>query len=357
MNIYKQPWKLIQNRVRGQGGREIDKLRGISPPTDDDHGSEAWIGSVTRAHNATDENPVGCSEVVLPDGRRMYLYEAIQLDPEAILGKKHFNLHGTGLGMLVKYLDAKSQYGLQSHPTREWAKKMWNSDFGKEESWYVIGTRDDSSEPAYVLLGFKENVSRADMEKHFYDYDLSALEKLCHKIPVQIGDTFFVGGGVPHALGEGCFVIELQEPSDITVAPVPYGRMPGANELSESEYNERMLGTFLYDGCDYEENLKRNRIPVKMIRDGDWGSEYYIIGPDQTSFFSFTRADVDGTQNIRDTGFPQVAIVLEGEGEILYEGGALRVKRGDELFLPYQIPKAAMSGKMSIVFCHPEGAQ
>jgi hypothetical protein len=49
MNLFHQPWKLIPNRVRGAGGREIDKLRGIDPPVDDAGGSEAWIGSVTRA--------------------------------------------------------------------------------------------------------------------------------------------------------------------------------------------------------------------------------------------------------------------------------------------------------------------
>ena len=43
--MYNQPWKLVQNRIRGAGGREIDKFRGITPPIDDETGSEAWIGS------------------------------------------------------------------------------------------------------------------------------------------------------------------------------------------------------------------------------------------------------------------------------------------------------------------------
>lgn len=81
-------------------------------------------------------------------------------------------INGTGLGRLIKYLDAYRQYGLQCHPTRPWAKKIRNSDYGKN---------------------------------------------LCCKIIVKQGDAFFVGGGCPHALGEGCFVIEVQEPSDITL--------------------------------------------------------------------------------------------------------------------------------------------
>ncbi|NLO46981.1 MAG: hypothetical protein GX111_01465 [Clostridiales bacterium] len=65
--------------MRGTGGREIDKLRGIIPPINDGSGSEARIGSVTRAGSllpGPDMN-LGCAEVVLPDGRRMYLFEAL----------------------------------------------------------------------------------------------------------------------------------------------------------------------------------------------------------------------------------------------------------------------------------------
>jgi mannose-6-phosphate isomerase len=128
--------------------------------------------------------------------------------------------------MLIKYLDAKEPYLLQAHPTRSFAKRMWNSDFGKEESWYVIGIREDVKEPPYILLGFKEGVTRADVEKYYAQDDLRSLEMLCHKIPVKPDEVYFVGGGVPHALGEGCFVIEVQEPSDITAYPI---RLPNAS--------------------------------------------------------------------------------------------------------------------------------
>ena len=217
MSMYNMPWRLVQNRVRGQGGREIDKFRGVEPPIDDDSGSEAWIGSVTRTHDATDDNPIGCAEVVLPDGRRMYLFEAIDLAPEQILGKTHMALHGKNLGVLVKYLDAQCQYMLQAHPTRAFAKEMWNSDFGKEEAWYVIGVRDDVPEPPYFILGFKEGVTREKYWEAITRGDMEELEGMCHKIPVKVGDVGFVGGGVPHALGQGCFVIEVQETCDITV--------------------------------------------------------------------------------------------------------------------------------------------
>ena len=359
MSIYKQPWRLVQNKIRGSGGREIDKLRGVSPPLDSSNGSEAWIGSVTRVGNPPPDKPdYGCSEVVLPDGRRLYLHEAIELAPELILGAKHIKKNGHGMGMLIKYLDAQRQYGLQCHPTREWAKKMWGSDYGKEESWYVIGTRDDTAEPAYILLGFKQGVTRADWEKHYRRDDIAALENLCHKIQVKPGEAYFVGGGVPHALGEGCFVIELQEPCDITLGANTweYARKHWrVSGIDKQTYDERLLGAYIYDGCTPEENLRRWLVPRKLIRSGGWGREEIIIGTAQTSFFSFTELTVNGDTAILSTSHPQVAIVLKGGGALRYDGGEMRVAQGDEIFLPYDVPGLRVSGDATLIMCHPEG--
>jgi len=359
MDIYNQPWRLVQNKIRGSGGREIDKLRGVSPPVDSESGSEAWIGSVTKVGKPPAAQPhYGCSEVILPDGRRMFLFEAIGLSPERVLGEKHIAQNGEGMGMLIKYLDAYKQYGLQCHPTREWAKKMWDSDYGKEESWYIIGVRDDTAEPAYILLGFKEGVTREEWEKHYRKDDIAALENLCHKIEVKVGEAYFVGGGVPHALGEGCFVIEVQEPCDITLGANTweYARKHwrGAG-VDKHIYDERLLGAYIYDGCSFEANMRRWRIPRKIIRTGNWGREEIIIGTKQTKFFSFTELTVSGSAELLDTGFPQVAIVLKGEGELGFSGGESKIKQGDEIFLPFNVQNASISGNITVILCHPEG--
>ncbi|MCL2057571.1 MAG: class I mannose-6-phosphate isomerase [Oscillospiraceae bacterium] len=361
MTIYHQPWKLVPNRIRGMGGREIDKFRGVSPAVDDRTGSEAWIGSTTAVGRPPADNPNwGRSETVLPDGRRMYLFEAIHEAPQEIMGSRHLDVNGEGLGMLIKYLDAQRQYGLQCHPTRPFAKKMWDSDYGKEESWYVIGTRDDTEAPAYILLGFKEGVTREVWEKHYRNDDLAALENLCHRIEVKVGDAFMVGGGVPHALGEGCFVIEVQEPADITVGARSFEfmktRFRGDPGVDEATYDERLLGAYLYDGCSPEENLRRWLIPRKVVRSGDWGSESFVIGPEQTSYFSFTELTVNGETDILGTGFPQVGIVIEGKGALTCDAGKMDISRGDEIFFPFDIPNLKITGDTTIVLCHPEGA-
>ena len=362
MEFYKVPWRLVPNKlVRYPGGREIDRFRGVEPALDNGR-PEAWVGSDCIVYNTEEMgNPYeGRAEVDLPDGKRVYLYDMLQSHPEEILGEKHMAVSGKKLGVLVKLLDAQYQLGLQSHPTREYAKKAFNSDYGKAESWIVIGMRDDVPEPPYMYLGFKEGMTREKFAEPYYRDDIRSMEECCHKVQVKMGDVFFVGAGLPHAIGAGCFVVEVQEPSDITVgAERLCKRQPDVTEEEEAAYDNRLLDTYIYDGCTYEENLKRWLIDPLVIREGDWGKEVILIGPNQTDYFSCTRIDVKGSAPLRTTGFVQIGIVVEGSGKLVYDGGEMEVKRGDELFLPYGVENAEIVSPegVGIIWSHPPGAK
>lgn len=114
----KQPWRLVPNKiVRYPGGREIDRFRGIAPAMDDGQ-PEAWVGSDTATFQAdkTGDPYDGCAQCLSPDGEAMYLFEALQSNPEGLLGPEHTKQFGSKLGVLVKLLDAKEQLGLQCTP-------------------------------------------------------------------------------------------------------------------------------------------------------------------------------------------------------------------------------------------------
>ncbi len=356
MNIFQMPWRLVQNKiVRYPGGREIDRFRGIDPPQDDGR-PEAWIGSDTRTmHAASGSDPNdGCSRCILPDGRECWLFEAIAENPKEALGEAHIALNGERIGVLVKLLDAQRQLGLQAHPTRPYAKKYFDSDYGKEESWYVIGLRDDTEEPPYVLMGFKEDADRLKFEAGYDAGDIHAMEQCCHKIPVSVGDVFFVAAGVPHAIGPGCFVVEVQEPSD-TIVGAEKPHKPMKQEEAEA-YKQRLLGCYIYNGCDYEENLRRYRISPTVIRSGEWGSESLLIGPAQTNYFSFTQLDAMKEVPLLATGHLQTVIVLNGAGVLEGEHTHLPIKKADELFFPASMEKLRLipeKGGVSLVLCNP----
>ena len=353
MSIYQVPWKLVQNKlVRYPGGRELDRFRGIYPGADDGR-PEAWIGSDTRIRYLKDDPNEGCQKCILPDGREMYLFEAMELDPEAMLGKDHLAKHGKKMGVLAKLLDAQEQLLLQCHPTREYAKKWFNSDFGKAESWYIISMRDDTAEPPYVYLGFKEGITRADFEKGFYADDVHAMEACVNKIPVHVGDVYNIEPGAPHAIGPGCFLVEVQEPSDITVG---WQRKTDGTPEENAYENERLLGCYNYSGQNFEENLKRFRIEPKKLRGGFWGEEDLMIGPDQTPYFSFTRLQASEPVDLAEAGDLQVGITIQGTARLESSDGDLMIKKADEFFLPASIGRTTVHPGpegVTMVLCRP----
>ena len=127
--------------------------------------------------------------------------------------------------------------------------------------------------------------------------------------------------------------------------------------LYAEDIGDALLGAYVYDGCSYEENLRRWRAPRVTVRKGGWGSEEILIGPAQTKFFSFTELNLAGETEMLRTGFPQVAMVLSGQGELFWEGGSLPVRQGMELFFPYDIPNFGVRGELRMVLCNPEGAE
>ena len=265
--------------------------------------------------------------------------------------------------MLIKMLDAKAPFLLQCHPTRENARKYWNSRFGKEECWYVLGTRKDASEPPYILLGFKEDITREKFEAAYRKGDAALLESFCHKIPVQPGESYMIPGGVPHALGAGCFVAEIQEPSDLTAVPFPqeylleYRRKANPFGIFEPEdeqlYESRMLNSFHYEGLPLDKLLDRLKSKEPVLRQEPGGREIEIFGDRDTSYFSCTMVTVSGAMARKNTGDVQIGIVVSGEGCIRCGENALPVKQGSEVFFPCQVRDAVFEGDFSIILCNP----
>ncbi len=363
--LYHRPWVLVQGMVRAEGGRETERFRGIANPTDRPNGAEAWIGSVISANGATKDNPyVGRSEVYLPDGGKEYLFQVIADAPDEILGRRHIENFGQDLGILLKLLDAKAPFLLQCHPTRRNAELLWGSKYGKTECWHVLSVRDDNPEPPYILLGFKPGITAEHFKQSYHEGKIDELEALCHKIAVKPGETYFVPAGMPHALGSGCFVVELQEPSDSTAVPIPQSELIAFRQranpagvfipIDDAVYDERTLKSFDYTGYTRNELLAITLSANPVIRQGEWGCVKELIGRKQTDYFSLTKIEANGDAPIEACGDIALGLVTEGEGMLTCDTDVrIPVRKGSEIFFPYDIPNSRICGNVSIMLCRP----
>jgi mannose-6-phosphate isomerase len=192
-----------------RGGKLLGRFRG----TEEDHGDhpEDWVGSVTPASNpGRDEPEAGLSR--LADGR--LLRDAIAADPEGWLGPEHLERFGPTPGLLVKLLDAGERLPVHFHPDRDFARRRLGSAFGKTEAWIVLATRGPEAE---VAVGLREPVPRTRYLDWIARQDTGALLGSLNPVTVRAGDVVYVPAGVPHAIGSGVLIAELQEPTDLSL--------------------------------------------------------------------------------------------------------------------------------------------
>ena len=146
---------------------------------------------------------------------------------------------------------------IQVHPDKTYAREILGSDYGKTESWYILGSNSELIQPC-IYLGFKPGVTREIWKDIFDRQDIPAMLDCLHKIPVHAGECYFISAGVPHAIGEGCFLAEIQEPTDYTMRTelvTPAGLRIHENQCHQGVGYEKMLDCFHYDGASLEETL------------------------------------------------------------------------------------------------------
>jgi mannose-6-phosphate isomerase len=196
-----KPQRVLPTRVYRfyRGGALIDRLRG--EPEHDGELPEDWVGSVVAARNPGRDEPfAGLSR--LEDGT--LLRDVIAADPMA---------WGTP-SLLVKLLDPVERLPVHAHPDRAFARVRLGSAYGKTEAWIVVATRAAQAE---VWLGLREPVAREQYREWIDKQDTQALLESLHSLTVRAGDVVFVPAGVPHAIGAGALIVELQEPTDFSI--------------------------------------------------------------------------------------------------------------------------------------------
>jgi mannose-6-phosphate isomerase len=309
-----------------RGGPAIEELRGIQ--LGGDRVPEEWIGSTTTVFG---EAELGLSR--LADGE--LLRDVIAADPEHWLGAAHVERFGADPALLVKLLDAGERLPVHLHPDGPFAREHLGTKFGKTEAWIVIA----AASGAQVHVGWRDDVADDTLRAWIADQDHAAMLGALNPVDVSAGDAIFVPAGVAHAIGEGLLIVELQEPSDMSVLLEWDGF--GIEDEDEATLG---LGWETALGC-----VERHARDAAYLRGPSTdGAVAELLTPAANPFFSAQRIVPAGDTTQLAQGFA-VIVVLDGEGTI----AELDVKRGDALLVPHAAGAPTAAGELTAVACRP----
>ena len=293
-----------------RGGALIDRLR-REPERDGDH-PEDWVGSVTPARNpGRDDLEEGMSRLV--EGR--LLRDAIDEEPVGWLGAAHIERFGRSTGLLVKLLDSAERLPVHFHPDRAFAREAFGSPFGKTEAWLVLDTRRDDAE---VWVGLREQVAEEAYLTWIAEQDTERLLDSLNRVSVSAGDVVYVPAGVPHAIGPGMLIAELQEPTDFSILCEWHG------------FPVRPEDSHLGLGWETARRALDLRVHEPVLE----------LPPESRSFFG--ADDV-----LEPAGRFAVLLVLEGEGRVDGSPAA----PGSAFAVPAAVESLAVEGELRALRC------
>ncbi|HEX4832740.1 MAG TPA: mannose-6-phosphate isomerase [Trebonia sp.] len=326
-----------------RGGRGIARLRGAAATGE--FTPEDLVASTTELAG-------GGGLTVLGDGRT--LREAIAADPRGYLGPRHADRFGADLALLVKLLDTGERLLVHFHPGRAFAREHLHSCHGKTEAWIITDVAPDPADPTggHVYLGFRADASREAVRGWVEAQDKAALLGALNQVPVRPGDTCLVPAGVPHAIGAGITLAEVQEPTDFSIllewagfaidgpaeGHLGLGFGLALEALDRSAWGgQRLAGLF----------------GTSAAGPGDQGVTR-LLPAAADPFFRAERIEAAA----RPGGVrldPQVAVlvVLDGHGQLRAGEGSLPLARGTTVFVPYGAGQTSIDGPVTLLRCLP----
>ena len=317
-----------------RGGPAIAAFRGLPAPGE--RYPEDWVASTTTLFG---QEELGLSRL---DGGAL-LRDLVREDPQAWLGHDHVARFGDDTGLLVKLLDAGEQLPVHAHPSREFSRRHLDCPYGKTEAWLIVEAAPD----ALVHLGFHVDVEAEVLSRWVGDQDTASMLGAMHAFPVRAGDAVLVPAGLPHAIGAGVFLVELQEPTDWSVLMQWEGfAVDGPSE------GHLGLGYDLALQC-----VDRRGWPVGELaglRSADDLSLGLVhpLPPEAEPYFRAERLRPDPELRL-DPGF-SVLVGVDGSGELETAGGTtLAVRRGTRLLVPHAAGAGVLRGDVHALRCRP----
>lgn len=321
-----------------RGGAKIAQLRGV--PTTSTHQPEEWLAAtVTRAGEAE----TGLARTL--DGR--LLRDLVAQDPAGWLGPDVTSAprpDAADTGLLVKLLDAGQRLPVHVHPDRAFAARHLGCPYGKTEAWYVLHADGDGA----VYLGWQQEVNPAELARARDAQDSTWMLSRLHRVEVRPGDGILVPAGTAHAIGEGVFLAEVQEPTDFSIL-LEWSVTTSTRDDSHLGVGfDTAMGAVSHEALDPEE---LGRLVRHVDPSGRAAGLQACLPEAGDGFFRLHLAAPEETCRV-PAGFAAL-LVLSGPGEVVVGGERLAVARGDVLAVPARAGDWEVVSPASVLVARP----
>lgn len=313
-----------------RGGDRIAALRGVEQLTE--FQPEEWIGSTVSRFGEPGVGPAVTAEGPLAD--------LVAANPEAWVGGPGAR-NASDVGVLVKLLDARQRLPVHVHPDRAFAAAHLDCPYGKTEAWFVL----DADPGSALYLGWKADIDPDELARRRDAQDSEWMLAHMNEIPARVGMGVLVPAGTAHAIGEGVFVAEVQEPTDFSIL------LEWSVTTSTREESHLDLGFDAAMGAVSHERLAGDALAALISQAGDPqpGPER-MLPAEGDGFFRLLRGAGSGGEYPASYA---VVIVTSGSGSLRSETGEIAVASGEAYAVPHAFGPWRVTGDATVLACLP----
>ncbi len=229
---------------------------------------------------------------------------------------------GETFPLLLKFIDAAEALSVQVHPDDEYAGRVENGKLGKTEAWLIL----DAPEGSQLVYGIKNGTTLAELRAACEQG--AAVENLLRRVDVKPGDVCFIPAGCVHAIGAGIMLYEIQQSSDVTYRFYDWDRVDKNGSRRELHIDKALDVTDLGFTLD---PVPAPDAPIVRVLD--------------ETYFTLDLMNVSGEQTLPAVCHFGLLTMLEGELDLVWEGGKRTLTRGESLYVPAAAPALQLTGK------------
>lgn len=246
-----------------------------------------------------------------------------------LMGKS--SLSNNAFPLLIKFIDAADRLSVQVHPNDDYAARVEN-DRGKTEMWYIV----DADEDAEIICGLVDGIDNAAFCAALESGKLMSVLK---KQKVHAGETYFIPAGLPHAIGKGILIAEIQQNCDLTYRVYDYDRRQADGTLRELHIEK---------ACDVIRPFDASEIDAIRYSRGLPTSREVVLA--DCDYFRVEKCNLaPNAYTLEQNEYLRHLLCLNGEGKIECDGVSYSFQRGDSILLPACLPDVLLTGTGTVL--------